>query len=226
MMALDEELLHELIGRLYDASLDPGRWPAAVASLSRALGADACHAGPDSTASCGSAHASVPQPSGDPALRAIREQAQSTSADPAMVRFLERLLPHVDKCLEIRVRLENAASGSTSLACAMDRLPLAILLLDAAGRVVHGNAAAWRLLRAGDGIAVCHGDGRLAAVTDAETRRLRRLIAAAGAPRGGAMAPGVMLLPRPGCGHPRAVHVAPLGPAARPPRTGRPQFCC
>ena len=72
-----------------------------------------------------------------------------------MVRFLERLLPHVDKCLEIRVRLENAASGSTPLACAMDRLPLAILLLDAAGRVVHGNAAAWRLLRAGDGIAVC-----------------------------------------------------------------------
>ena len=132
----------------------------------------------------------MPQPSGDPALRAIREQAQSTSADPAMVRFLERLLPHVDKCLEIRVRLENAASGSTPLACAMDRLPLAILLLDAAGRVVHGNAAAWRLLRAGDGIAVCDGDGRLAAATDAETGRLRRLIAAAGAPRGGAMAPG------------------------------------
>ena len=34
------------------------------------------------------------------------------------------------------------------------------------------------------------------------------------------MAPGVMLLPRPGCGHPRAVHVAPLRPGGAPAPEG------
>ncbi|MFL5333833.1 MAG: helix-turn-helix transcriptional regulator [Geminicoccaceae bacterium] len=148
----------------------------------------------------------------------VAQLASSRSFDLSQRCFLARLLPHLARCVQIQLRLETAAGARAGCLAALDRLPLAVLLLDGAGRVVHVSQAAELLLLAGDGLAL--RDGRLVAGSPGESERLRRLTAACadGVPL--ARHPGgQMAISRPSCGRPWSVRVTPL-PAAAAGATG------
>ena len=92
-------------------------------------------------------------------------------------RLLQRLLPHLERCAQIRLHLTNVAGRAAGLAAALDRLPIAVLTLDAQGRLLHANQPGARLLHLGEPLAV--REGRLTAVDGPENERLHRMSLAA-----------------------------------------------
>lgn len=278
-MGLDEDLLLELIGRCYEAALDPVRWPELLERLSDAFGGAPVHFGLQRLPGGMPWRASARRdpeyhrrfqerfapPRASPVVAAtaamrvaalyprhgfideaawrkselyheiVRPQGQEDFAQAILVRakgyvvpftiyrrggagpfteverrFLDRLLPHLGRCLQVQLRLETAAVEAAGLAATLDRLPLAVLLLDGDGGVVRVNAAAESLLRARDGLWV--RDGRVVAASRRETERLRRLIAAATATGDGRGADpgGTLALSRPAHGAPLSALVSPL----------------
>jgi FixJ family two-component response regulator len=130
------------------------------------------------------------------AVEAVRLGAADYLQKP--IDDLERIAESIDLALERRrqrlggaaIALE-AARGDSALACILDRLHLAVMLLDAGGRLFHANAAARSLLDERDGLMLGHG-GRLYAGRSEETVLLRRLLERREGARG-----GVSSLPRP-----------------------------
>jgi hypothetical protein len=193
-MSLNEDLLLDLIGGFYDAALAPAEWPRALERLSDVLGGVPVHFGVQRL------------PQGMPWM-ASGSGAVHFTADE--VAFLQRLLPHLNRCLQVQLRLETAEAESRELAAALDRLPLAVILLGAQAQVVRANAAAEALLSAGDGLTVrC---GRLVASDSRAAERLRSLIAAAATGAGRGVDPGGhMALPRRPPSRPLSIFVSPL----------------
>jgi len=84
-----------------------------------------------------------------------------------------RLVPHLARSFEIHGALGHAQAERDGLAESVDRLPIGILLLDAARRPVFANQSAEALLEEGDGLGVEAGGLRIDdAATDARLRRL------------------------------------------------------
>jgi DNA-binding CsgD family transcriptional regulator len=105
---------------------------------------------------------------------------------------LRMLAPHLQRMSMVTRHLQHADLMAHAACQALDAVPQATVLLDRSGRLVHANAAAEALLRAGDGIAARRGG--LVGATAAATAQLAALIAAASsAPRSA----GAMRLPRP-----------------------------
>jgi PAS domain-containing protein len=203
VMTLDENQLHDLIHSCYEAAFEPTRWQAIRKRLRAALGAEEyrklVHHLPDGD----------PGPAGsdggtDPAPPTVRRDG--CAADSTGGGLLARLLPHIDRSRQIHLRLTTANRRTARLAAALDRLPLAVLLVATDDRVVYANAAGARLLRAGDGLAL--RDGRVVAAGRPETDRLHRLIAAAAGARHIASSGRMIALPRPAPGQPQVVLVA------------------
>lgn len=59
------------------------------------------------------------------------------------------LVPHVQRALEIKDRLERAQVRADTLSTSFDSLGLGVMILDGAGRLLEANAAAQRAMRAG-----------------------------------------------------------------------------
>lgn len=96
------------------------------------------------------------------------------------LRRFERLSPHLSRALEIGVRIGKHADGTRHLARALQLMPSAALLLDAAGRVVHANQAGEALLQENDGLGTDGQGGlQLTAALPPETAALARAIAEA-----------------------------------------------
>jgi DNA-binding CsgD family transcriptional regulator len=134
---------------------------------------------------------------------------------------ISRLMPHLVRALQVSLRLEILRGEAAAMEALIERLPLGVVLVDGAGRVLQVNGAAEAILAEGDGLTVA--GGRLAAPTTAETARLRRLIGEADrTSRGeGAQAGGAMPLPRPSGKRPLAILVAPLRSEDGPLETPR-----
>lgn len=126
------------------------------------------------------------------------------------LELLRRLVPHLQRAMQIQHQLETAAAETAGLADTLDRLSVAVLLLDAGGMVTRTNSAAERLLRANDGLAV--RNGCLTTANPKETEQLGRLIdiAATTGMRRGTNPAGTMAVSRPTCGMPLSLLVAPL----------------
>lgn len=71
---------------------------------------------------------------------------------PNEAKRLERLLPHLQRALEIRRRLQHAERASRSAYFVLDRLSLGVIVLGATGGLLHVNTAADAILRTGDGL--------------------------------------------------------------------------
>lgn len=142
-------------------------------------------------------------------MRAPGQQAFDT-ADTAMFGLV---MPHLRRAARIDRRMRAAREDGDLIGAALDRLGDAVLVVDATGRVVRGNAAAHGMFEAGD--VLWARDGRLRAGREAETTRLRRLIADAAGPSVAARAShgGTMVMENQG-GARWAVLVAPLMPRA------------
>ena len=127
------------------------------------------------------------------------------------LRLIERLLPHIHRCVLIRQALAAADALGAGLAGLLETDRIGVVQLDRAGRVLAANAVAVALLRRGDGLV--ERDGALDAWLPADRSRLRRLL-------GGAL-PGVwdkavggggsMTLQRPSGRSRLGLHVSPVG---------------
>ena len=128
-------------------------------------------------------------------------------------RFLQSLLPSVQRAIGLHRRLESASLGRLQSAAVLDRLAHGVLFLSARGRVLSTNRAADAILRARDGLSLVRGE--LRAATLAVTQDLRDAVTAAIGRHGDATACArPLLLQRPSLRRPLSVTVAPL-PLAR-----------
>jgi DNA-binding CsgD family transcriptional regulator len=97
------------------------------------------------------------------------------------IRLFAALIPHLQRAVQLQLRLAGVDGPPTSSAEILNRLLQGVLLVDAGARVMFANRAAERMLRAGGGLLLgCDG---LRAEIPAETRLLRQTIANCAEPR-------------------------------------------
>jgi DNA-binding CsgD family transcriptional regulator len=95
--------------------------------------------------------------------------------EAGQTQLFAALIPHLQRAVQLRIRLAALDGPPTSSAEMLNRLPRAVMLVDAGARVIFANQAAARMLGAGNGLSLDR-DG-LKAETTEDTRRLRRTIA-------------------------------------------------
>ena len=95
--------------------------------------------------------------------------------DAAQIRLFAALIPHLQRALQLRLRLAALDGPPTNSVEMLDRLPHAVLLVNSRAGVIFANQAAATMLRAGDGLSL-NRDG-LKAETTEDTRLLRQTIA-------------------------------------------------
>ena len=132
---------------------------------------------------------------------------------------IARLLhPHVIRAFNLSRRFADLDAFAAGLTEALDRSLHGVLLLDEAGRVVHANSLAERLLREEQGLCVVHG--RLSASTNELARRLEALTGQAAGRGGVARTGGSMALPTPSRVLPLSLIVAPMRSERLAPQGG------
>ena len=135
--------------------------------------------------------------------------AKDFSASEA--KRLERLLPHLQRALEIRRRLQLAEQTSRSIHSILDRLSLGVIMLGAAGGLLHVNAAADAILRSGDGL--MRTPNGLRAGRKEDDKRLQELISGLRqGPQDNRSAGGHLRVQRPSGRQAYAVMLSPVGP--------------
>ena len=134
-----------------------------------------------------------------------RHREQFGGADLALAR---RLHPDLVRAFNLSRKFADLGAVADGLAETLDRSPHGVLLLDGAGRVVHANAAAERLVKQGDGLRVT--SGRLGAWASEASRQLEALIGGASGRDGGPRLGGSMALATPLRLMPLSITVAPL----------------
>lgn len=88
---------------------------------------------------------------------------------------LNRLLPHLRRALEVRQKVNVSEHEAGGVHAALDRVSVGVVLLAADGRLLHVNAAADAILRAGDGL--LRARDTLRARHKEDDKRLQQLIA-------------------------------------------------
>ena len=109
---------------------------------------------------------------------------------------LSRVIPHLQRAMQIMLRLDTLGMRANTMQQAVDRLPYGLVLLDAAGRILWSNRAGEDILARNDGI-YARG-GALSAGTNEANAELEKLIGE-GARTGssaGLHAGGALALPR------------------------------
>ena len=155
----------------------------------------------------------LPMDGGYQGVLGVHRPSDAKDFSPFDAGRLGRLLPHVQRALEVRRRLQQADQASRSVHSVLDRLKLGAIIMDANGRLQHVNAAADAILRDADGLTRTP-DGLRAARKD-DDKRLQDLIAALRLRPGDARSAGGHLRVRRPSGRPAyAVMLAPLGGAA------------
>jgi DNA-binding CsgD family transcriptional regulator len=185
------------IESVYEAALEPERWPSALAQLAQFIGAPATHwcsgdpmckaayparAGFISDGSFAGAWETTPYPQG---AQMRRDQADA----------LSRLLPHLQCAARMQLRLSELTAKRHAAYEALNALNHAIAIVDARSHVFLANRAAHTLLESADGISA--GPHGLSAATANLTQQLRWLVEQAGGVGGARAAGGSIALERP-----------------------------
>lgn len=131
---------------------------------------------------------------------------------PAEAAFLQSLTPHFLRAVSIMDRLEAAERRSEERARTLDRVPAAILCLDARGKILHANRAAADILECGDGIG--QRGGSLSASGLENSEALRIVLARAIGQVGSAEAAAAVLKRQ--VGSPLQIRAAPARPVHSP----------
>lgn len=120
---------------------------------------------------------SLRQPS-EPAnhVVAVHRSPAQGPASAAEIERMRRLLPHIGQAVDTFLRLRRHSDDERLLLDTLNGLACGVVLLDRRGRVVHVNAAAAAIVRAGDGLDL--GGGRLRPSGPDARRALDRLLAA------------------------------------------------
>ena len=124
--------------------------------------------------------------------------------------LLGRLLPHMQRAVQLQLRLAALRARRDSAEEVLDHMSIGVILVDAGGRVVNLNRYAEDVIAATDGLTIRRG--MLVAATSAQSAALGRLIteAAATGIGAGTSPGGAMALARPSGSAPLAMLVAPL----------------
>jgi DNA-binding CsgD family transcriptional regulator/PAS domain-containing protein len=140
----------------------------------------------------------------------IVRQAGSERPDRRDLDLLERLLPHMQRAVQLHLRLASLQARSSAAEEALDHLPCGVVLVDACGKVLFLNRAAQSVIAAADGLTV--REGVLIAATSEDTRALGKLVveAAATGVGAGTSPGGALTLSRPSMSTPLPVLVTPL----------------
>jgi PAS domain-containing protein len=125
-------------------------------------------------------------------------------------RLLRFLAPHLQRSVQLFLRLGALDARVQAAEEALDRIPLGVALVSAQAQVLRLNRAAEAIVASGDGLWV--GRNGLSAARSDENRSLQRLIAdaAATAMSEGMGAGGAISLSRPSGAEPLPVLVAPF----------------
>jgi DNA-binding NarL/FixJ family response regulator len=97
---------------------------------------------------------------------------------PGEQRLCARLVPHLQRAVNIHERTHQIAAERDALRQTLDRLSIAVITTDAQGRVSWLNPAAEEVVRQRDGLMVDRSG--LSALSPCENPRLRKLIVDAG----------------------------------------------
>lgn len=107
-------------------------------------------------------------------ILSVFHRVKQDDFDDRSLRIFHILIDHVAQALNVKRALDGARVCSRGLGAALDSVPRAVLLLNRGGAVVYANAAADRLLSAGDGLSV--SDGRLEAASPGARKSLDHLL--------------------------------------------------
>ncbi|HZT18843.1 MAG TPA: hypothetical protein VFA23_05525, partial [Dongiaceae bacterium] len=162
--------LSELVGALYDAALDPARWPAALERLAAAFEAAQATlsfdpSGREETAETFGAGGEVLKAKGvgSGLLAAVwrlgdgvlvlwrRDHAGRKKSDLQRIALLG---PHLRRAVQAARRFAELGLERAKALDALDRLPRGVLLLQAKGQVGFVNAAAREILARADGLVI------------------------------------------------------------------------
>ncbi|TWT11517.1 hypothetical protein [Reyranella sp. CPCC 100927] len=115
--------------------------------------------------------------SGDFSVIGIHRPRDGAAYDPADIQALGRVLPHLQRALEVRQKLQHPAAPDRSLLAAFDWLSLGVVLLGATGKLIHANASGSAILAQGDGL--MRSVAGLRAARGDDDKRLQALLAGA-----------------------------------------------
>lgn len=142
-------------------------------------------------------------------MLAVQASGRRAPFGPAEAVWLERLRPHLRRAVQLRSNLERTLAHGRALEDTLDGLALGVVLIGEEGEVLRANAAAQRITRRNDGLAIARG--RLRAASDTANRALGKAIndAIETTKRAG-LAPGATCsVPRPSGERPYSVLVTP-----------------
>jgi DNA-binding CsgD family transcriptional regulator len=129
-------------------------------------------------------------------------------------RKMRQLMPHLERALQVQLRLGAAERDRAISTEVLGRLSLGCIVASARGTILFANAIAESLIHAGAGVAVVNG--KLKASDPRVSGQFERLVAEAAASKGGGSQSGGLLnLPRPS-ERPLQALISPL----RSPRAG------
>jgi len=132
--------------------------------------------------------------------------------------LLDQLLPHLKRVRELRGRRQEAETWRTVLQLVLDRLSIAVLVLNPDGRVQAANRAAIRLTESAGEVLV-DGSGRLRCAEAGAQRRLDQSLArVAGRVRQVQAQPASIVLGREGGRRPLVLSLSPVALAGGPRR--------
>lgn len=137
----------------------------------------------------GSATAVLAKNNDQNACLGIVQELASDPFTPQQISFLQSLLPHLQRSLDLNMTLSRVKAERDMAHEALNALETAIFFLSEGGLVISANAAGEALVRTGDGLRL--RQGRLLSTTQVTTNKLSALIAQAVAgtdDRGGAIA--------------------------------------
>lgn len=100
----------------------------------------------------------------------IQRAPDRRAFDDGDIASLERLLPHIQRALQLHRQFAAVTGMATALAALVDELPSGMIVLDAGGNVVHLNRAAQALVARDDGIAIDRAGQVTLAAPDAKAR--------------------------------------------------------
>ncbi|MXV99804.1 MAG: hypothetical protein F4X59_05365 [Holophagales bacterium] len=141
---------------------------------------------------------------------ALNDPVDSDGWQPAQLRLIESLLPHVRQFVRVRQALVGADALSAGLTGLLENGRIGVLHLDRSGRLLAANTPGRDILRRGKGLS--DRDGTLHASLPADDGRLRRLLKRALPVFGSATPPagGSMRIQRPLLRSRLELHVHPV----------------
>ena len=176
---------HSLVAQIYEAAADPDKWPELLDALAEFV--ERYHAVGQLADESGSI-AQIAAEEGEPLSSPLSSLASTlkripsltdaaapgTETVPCFDDMNEVLLHHFKSALKVAQQLVDYEDDKEVVVSLLDRLPIALLVVNARGRVLESNTQARQILQQGNGLSIC--DGQLNTTDKVAAKRLEKAI--------------------------------------------------